>query len=73
MKTREQLNEEYDTLATPISKDVLANHYEHWCNFPVELFKMSKQWIEKLESLGYEMSGIKSLLCQLALVKEELS
>ncbi len=67
MKTRKQLNAEYDALAKPISKDMLANHYEHWGNFPVELFKMNKKWIEKLEILGYEMSGIKSLLCQLAL------
>ena len=68
--TRTELNAQYDALAIPIMKDVLVNHYEHYSGFPECLFRMTQPWIEKLECLGYEMSGIKSLVCQLTNIKE---
>jgi len=70
MKTRKQLNAEYDALAKSISKDMLANHYEHWGNFPTELYRMTPDWVAKLESLGYEVDKIKSLVAELGELKK---
>ena len=72
MKTRKQLNAEYDALATPISKDMLANHYEHWGNFPIELYKMTPDWVSKLEGLGYQMEAIKALVVELGELKKSI-
>ena len=62
---RKALNLEYDALVKPILMDILKNHPDHWNNFPVELYRMTPQWIDKLEGLGYDMEPIRDLAAKL--------
>ncbi len=59
--TRLELNAEYAALSLPISKDMIRNHFEHWCNFPPTLARLTESWINKLDALGYDVERIRTL------------